>query len=97
MTQAILHNPVEILPGRLIRDEAGAVTGREPAEPCPPLLDAEQAARLMLLDDLKDPGDVLYQYRKKGLLRGCQTGRNIRYLRSELMHCLELLMEKKPR
>ena len=97
MSQVLLPNSVEVLPGRLIRDEAGVVTGREAAEPCPPLLDAEQAARLMLLDVLKDPQAALYQYRKQGLLRGTQLGRRVCYLRTELMACLEQLTEEKPR
>ena len=92
-----LHNPVEILPGRLVCDEAGVVTGREPSEPCPALLTADEVSRFMRLDDLKDPSAVLYELRRRGHLRGTQVGRHIRYLRAEVMRCLEQLTEEKPR
>lgn len=69
----------------------------DPPSLCPELLTAEEAIRFLRLDDLKAPMDVLYEYRRQGLLRGTQVGRKIRYLRSELMLCLEKLTEQKPR
>ena len=97
MTAATLHNPAPVLPGLYSRDSDGRLVEVEPPVPCPELLTADEAVRFMRLDDLKTPGDVLSRLRKNGLLRGTQVGRNIRYLRSELMHCLELLTEEKPR
>ena len=97
MSQATLHNPAPVLPGLYSRDGDGRLVEIEPPVPCPELLTADEAVRFMRLDDLKNPEDVLYGLRKDGLLRGTQMGRNIRYLRSELMHCLELLTEEKPR
>ena len=85
------------LPRQVTRDENGNVVEVVAAEPCPELLTADEAVRLLRLDDLKDPMDVLYQYRRKGLLRGTQVGRHIRYLRTELIAFLETLTEQKPR
>ncbi len=86
-----------ILPGRYERADDGHLVEVEPPRPCPELMTAEEAIRFLRLDDLKAPVDVLYQYRRRGLLRGTQVGRNIRYLRSELIQCLERLTEEKPR
>ena len=86
-----------ILPGHTWRDAEGNVIEVVPPQPCPELLTAKEAIRFLRLDDLKDPMDVLYHYRTQGLLRGTQVGRHIRYLRTELMKCLEMLTEKKPR
>ena len=97
MTAAALYNPAPVLPGLYSRDGDGRLVEVEPAVPCPELLTADEAARFMRLDDLKKPEEVLSRLRKDGLLRGTQVGRNIRYLRSELMHCLEQLTEEKPR
>ena len=90
-------NFTPILPGRYEVDEGGCLVEMDPPRPCPELLTAEEAVRFLRLDDLTAPTEVLYQYRKKGLLRGTQVGRNIRYLRSELMRCLERLTDEKPR
>ena len=75
----------------------GTTRELEPPRPCPDLLTAEEAVRILRLEELKDPIEVLYQYRKRGLLRGTQVGRHIRYMRTELVRCLELLTEEKPR
>ena len=93
----MMISSITILPGLYERSPEGRVVEVEPARPCPELMTSEEALRYMRLDDLKDPLDVLYQYRRKGLLRGTQVGRNIRYLRSELLRCLEKLTEEKPR
>ena len=86
-----------ILPGRYEQDGNGILVEVDPPRPCPELLTAEEAIRFLRLDDLQAPMDVLYQYRRQGLLRGTQVGRNIRYLRTELLRCLEKLTEEKPR
>ena len=88
---------IAILPGRYERDTQGRLIEIEPPRPCPELLTAAEAVRFLRLDNLKEPMDVLYHYRRKGLLRGTQVGRNIRYLKTELMRCLELLTEQRPR
>ena len=97
MAAGALHNAVAILPGRYERDDDGRLVEVEPDRPCPELLTAEEAVRFLRLEGLKKPKDVLYRLREEGYLRGTQIGRPIRYLRTELMHCLELLTEKKPR
>ncbi len=95
MVSNMLHIP--ILPGITRHDSDGNVLEVVPPSPCPELLTAEEAVRFLRLEDLKDPLDVLYQYRRKGVLRGTQVGRHIRYLRSEIVACLEKLTEEKPR
>ena len=97
MTVGALHNPAPILPGRYERDGDGRLVEVEPDRPCPEFMTAEEAVRFLRLDDLKKPEDVLSRLRKDGFLRGTQVGRNIRYLRSELLRCLERLTEEKPR
>ncbi len=99
MTTAQQTNPftVPILPGYTRRDEHGNIVEAIPPEPCPEFLTAEEAIRFLRLTDLKDPMDKLYNLRKDGLLRGTQMGRNIGYLRSELMECLDKSTELKPR
>ena len=81
----------DILPGRYERDENGRLVEIEPPSPAPEVMTAEEAARFLRVDHLKDPVDWLYQQRRKGLLRGTQIGRDIRYLRTELIQFAEKL------
>lgn len=67
--------------------------------PCPELLTEDEAIRFLRLDgiDVKDAGNTLRHYRKKGLLRATQVGKCIRYRRIELEKLLERLTEANPR
>ena len=67
--------------------------------PCPELLTKEEAIRFLRLDgiDIENPGNTLTYYRKKGLLRGTQVGKRIRYRRIELERLLDRLTESNPR
>ena len=59
----------------------------------------EEAIKYLRLDliDIKDPSDTLAYYRRKGLLRGTQIGKCVRYRRVELERFLDLITEKNPR
>ncbi len=59
----------------------------------------EEAARYLRLDlvSIKDPAETLAYYRRKGLLRGTQIGKCVRYRRVELERFLDLITEKNPR
>lgn len=67
--------------------------------PCPELLTEQEAIRYLRLDgiDVEDPANTLRYYRKKGLLRGTQCGKCIRYRRIELERLLDKLTESNPR
>ena len=93
MSTVALNSSMAVLPGRLIRDETGNVTGRELAEPCPEVLDSDQVARFLQIDDLSDPDDVLYRLRRDGVLRGFKPSSSWRYLRSEIVRCAERLTQ----
>jgi hypothetical protein len=49
------------------------------------------------LIDIKDPTDTLAYYRRKGLLRGTQIGKCVRYRRVEVERFLEAITERNPR
>ena len=86
-----------ILPGKYASDESGGFVEIEPARVCPELLTSAEAARFLRIDHLRDPDGYLYERRREGVLRGTQIGRDIRYLRSELLRFLERVTENKPR
>lgn len=71
----------------------------DPPRPCPEVLTAEEAVRYLRLDliDVNDPADTLAYYRKKGLLRGTQIGKAVRYRRVELDRLLDRLTDGNPR
>jgi hypothetical protein len=71
----------------------------DPPTPCPELLTNEEAIRYLRLDliDVEDPAGTLAYYRKKGLLRGTQVGKAVRYRRVELERLLDRLTERNPR
>ena len=71
----------------------------DPPRPCPEVLTEEEAVRYLRLDliDVKDPTDTLRYYRNKGLLRGTQIGKAVRYRRVELDRLLDRLTEENPR
>lgn len=85
-----------ILPGRYERAEDGVLIEVEPARPCPELLTSDEAARFLRIDHMSDPQAFLLKCRKEGMLRGTKIGRDIRYLRSELLSFLEKLTDLKP-
>jgi len=60
-------------------------------KPVPELLTAEEAITFLRLDidGPKHPEMTLQHYRQEGLLRATKVGRNLRYLRSELLRFLE--------
>ena len=70
-----------------------------PPQPCPELLTEEEAIRYLRLDqiEIEDPAGTLRYYRAKGLLRGTQVGKCVRYRRVELEDFLEKLTDANPR
>ena len=72
--------------------------GPEP-RPCPEVLTAEEAVLYLRLNmvDVKDPESTLAYYRRRGLLKGTQIGKCVRYRRVELERFLELVTEANPR
>jgi hypothetical protein len=70
-----------------------------PAVPCPELLTEEEAVRYLRLDliDVDDPAGTLRYYRNRGLLRGTQVGKCVRYRRIELERLLDRLTDSNPR
>ncbi|MEM1207734.1 MAG: hypothetical protein AAGI54_00575 [Planctomycetota bacterium] len=102
MTPAVQITPM--LPGPLVRDEAGKVVGRGPAEPAPFLLTADEVSRFLRIDEdvatAQNPDNALYQrlrdYRRRNLLRGTRAGecgKNVRYPLPEVLGLLERLTE----
>lgn len=59
----------------------------------------DEAIKYLRLDliDVEDPAGTLAYYRRKGLLRGTQVGKCIRYRRVELERFLDLLTTSNPR
>ena len=84
-----IFTTTSILPKAIKRDAHGNIVEIIPTEPCPDLLTEEEAIRYLRLDDAKDPAQTLYRYRQKGLLKGTQVGRWVRYRRSELEKFLD--------
>lgn len=76
-----------------------AILPGHPSEPCPEVLTVEETIRYLRLDliDVSDPAETLAYYRRKGLLRGTQIGKCVRYRRREIERFLELLTESNPR
>ena len=70
-----------------------------PAVPVPDILTEDEAIRFLRLDqtNTQDPHLTLARYRKRGLLRGTQISRNIRYLREELIEFARRQTEVNPR
>ena len=68
-------------------------------QPCPEVMTEEEAIKYLRLDliGVKDPSDTLAYYRKKGLLRGTQIGKCVRYRRVELERFLDQLTLINPR
>lgn len=88
---------VSILPGQYERANDGTLVEIEPPRICPDVLTSEEAARFLRIDHLKDPKGYLYERRREGLLRGTQIGRDIRYLRTELLNLADRLTDENPR
>lgn len=74
------------LPGKL--NDAGE---REPAQPCPDLLTAEEAVRYLRLDEtgVNDPELSLRRYRESGRVQGVRMGKRVMYRRVELERFIE--------
>jgi hypothetical protein len=72
--------------------------GDSPAR-CPDVLTEQEAIKYLRLNEIniKDPAGTLAYYRRRGLLRGTQIGKCVRYRRVELERFLELLTESNPR
>ncbi len=64
----------------------------DPPEPCPELLTGSETIRYLRLDvdGPKNPEQTLRYYREKGLLKGTQVGKKLRYRRVDLELFLEL-------
>ena len=67
----------------------------EPVQQCPELLTPDEAVRYLRLDvnGSKNPERTLRHYREKGLLKGVQVGRPLRYRRVDLDDFLRCLAE----
>ena len=65
----------------------------------PEVLTEAEAVRYLRLDLIatENPAGTLAYYRRKGLLRGTQIGKCVRYRRIELERFLERLTEANPR
>lgn len=65
--------------------------------PCPELLTEAEAIRYLRLDvsGPQNPVGTLKYYRDRGILRGIQIGRNLRYPRKELDSMVDRLIEKR--
>jgi len=74
------------LPGKLDKDGT-----REPAQPCPDLLTADEAVRFLRLDESSsaNPDKALRYYRDKGLLRGVRMGNSVRFRLADLLALIE--------
>ncbi|HEX3356965.1 MAG TPA: helix-turn-helix domain-containing protein [Tepidisphaeraceae bacterium] len=68
-------------------------------EVCPDVLTEQEAAKYLRLDliDVENPAGALNYYRRKGLLRGTQIGKCVRYRRIELERFLDRITERNPR
>jgi len=71
----------------------------DPPQPCPEVMTESEVVRYLRLDlvDIKDPAETLGYYRRKGLLRGTQIGKCVRYRRIEVERFLEQITELNPR
>lgn len=65
----------------------------------PEVMTEAEAVRYLRLDlvDIKNPSETLAYYRRKGLLRGTQIGKCVRYRRVELERFLDELTRTNPR
>ena len=65
-------------------------------QPCPELLTPAETIRFLRLDvdGPSDPLKTLQYSRDKGLLRGIQVGKRLRYTRTELLNFLNKLSER---
>lgn len=84
------------LPGKLKADGS-----REPTEPCPEVLTAEETCRYFRLDEdeqtEKQQKETLYRYRSMNRLKGVQVGRKVVYRRIDLEAFLERQQRENPR
>jgi hypothetical protein len=66
---------------------------------CPEVMTEDETVRYLRLDliGIKNPSETLAYYRKKGLLRGTQIGKCIRYRRIEVERFLDELTKSNPR
>jgi hypothetical protein len=69
------------------------------SEQYPEVMTEDEVIRYLRLDliDIKDPGETLAYYRRRGLLKGTQIGKCIRYRRTEVERFLDLITEQNPR
>ncbi len=67
--------------------------------PCPEVMTEEEVVKYLRLDliNIAEPTATLEYYRKRGLLRGTQIGKCVRYRRIELERFLTLITERNPR
>lgn len=91
--------PAWVLPPVYRREPDGRLVEIAPAMPCPDLLTEDEAVRYLRLDliDVEDPAETLRRYRKRGLVRGTQVGKCVRYRRAELDRFLDRITEDNPR
>lgn len=77
---------------------AAFLPGPDP-QPCPEVMTEAEVVKYLRLDliNTKNPETTLQYYRSKGLLRGTQIGKCVRYRRVEVERFLELLTESNPR
>lgn len=72
--------------------------GPEP-QPCPEVLTEQEAVAYLRLNlvNTQDPAGALRYYRQRGLLKGTQIGKSVRYRRVELEKFLDRITESNPR
>jgi len=65
-------------------------------QPCPDLLTPDEVVRFLRLDidGPAKPLKTLQYYRYRGLLRGIQVGKRLRYTRAEVLRFIDRLTEK---
>ncbi len=68
-------------------------------QPCPEVMTEGEVIRYLRLDliGIKDPSETLAYYRKRGLLRGTQIGKCVRYRRVEIERFLDEITNANPR
>lgn len=88
----------EAIPARLNLPAITVLPGPEP-RPCPEVLIEEEAIAYLRLNlvNTQDPSGTLRYYRRRGLLKGTQIGKSIRYRRVEIERFLDLLTQSNPR
>lgn len=71
--------------------------GELPAEPAPYVMTQTDVGRFLRLPENTNWDDTLYRYRKLGMLKGTQVGRDVRYLLPDVLDALKAIQKANPR